>query len=61
MSEEEDMAAAWGAALAEEDGAPVTPDATRVLNQSEIDSLLGFEELRAAARHAGRLQGGGMG
>ncbi|MBX9752162.1 MAG: flagellar motor switch protein FliM [Roseococcus sp.] len=45
-SEEEDMAAAWGAALAEEEGAPAdapAPDAARVLNQSEIDSLLGFE------------------
>lgn len=44
-SEEEDMAAAWGAALAEGEGAPSAPapDAARVLNQSEIDSLLGFE------------------
>ncbi|WP_349292617.1 flagellar motor switch protein FliM [Sediminicoccus sp. KRV36] len=40
------MAAAWGAALAEEDGPPaadIPPDSTRVLNQAEIDSLLGFE------------------
>lgn len=40
------MAAAWGAALAEEDDAPAaeTPaDAARVLSQAEIDSLMGFE------------------
>jgi flagellar motor switch protein FliM len=45
-SDEEDMAAAWGAALAEEDEAPPaeTPaDAARVLSQAEIDSLMGFE------------------
>ena len=44
---EEDLAAAWGAALEQEGegGAPAAagPDATRVLNQAEIDSLLGFE------------------
>ncbi|MBS7812620.1 flagellar motor switch protein FliM [Roseococcus pinisoli] len=44
--EEDDLAAAWGAAL--EDGkaepeAKVSADAARVLNQAEIDSLLGFE------------------
>lgn len=44
---EEDLAAAWGAAL-EEDAAAgaaastTTADAARVLNQAEIDSLLGF-------------------
>ena len=46
MSEEDDMAAAWGAALAEDSDAPppeITADAARVLNQAEIDSLLGFE------------------
>lgn len=58
--EEEDLAAAWGAALEAEaaasdasdgqaaaDGgaadAPAAPEATRVLNQAEIDSLLGFD------------------
>ena len=46
--EEEDLAAAWGAALDEEgategQAAPaVAADAARVLNQAEIDSLLGF-------------------
>ena len=46
--EEEDLAAAWGAALEEEatteaEAAPaVAADAARVLNQAEIDSLLGF-------------------
>lgn len=48
---EDEMAAAWSAAM-EQDGAGqapasaaaggTTPDATRVLNQAEIDSLLGF-------------------
>jgi flagellar motor switch protein FliM len=43
--EEEDLAAAWGAALdgeAESDGPAAPADAARVLNQSEIDSLMGF-------------------
>jgi flagellar motor switch protein FliM len=46
--EEDDLAAAWGEALEGEgaipDEAPVAaaPDSTRVLNQAEIDSLLGF-------------------
>jgi flagellar motor switch protein FliM len=43
-SEEDDLAAAWGAAL-EQEAAPEAPpsvDAARVLNQAEIDSLLGF-------------------
>jgi flagellar motor switch protein FliM len=47
QGEEEDLAAAWGAALEEEGAQPEEaappPDATRVLNQAEIDSLLGFE------------------
>ena len=50
-SEEDDMAAAWGAALAEEGDAPAEPeaaaeapaDAARVLSQAEIDSLMGFD------------------
>ncbi len=47
-TEEDDLAAAWGAALAAEEeagaaGPAPAPDATRVLNQAEIDSLLGFE------------------
>ena len=45
--EEEDLAAAWGAALDQEASteapeAPAAADAARVLNQAEIDSLLGF-------------------
>ena len=46
---DEDLAAAWGAALEEEEtagaapAAAPAPDATRVLNQAEIDSLLGFD------------------
>ncbi len=48
---EEEMAADWAAALGEEGGAEggqaageatAAPDAARVLNQAEIDSLLGF-------------------
>jgi len=52
-SEEEDLAAAWGAAIAEDaaEGSASPPpapaaapaDAARVLSQAEIDSLLGFE------------------
>jgi len=44
QQEEEDLAAAWGDALAQEAAAPAppTPDSARVLNQAEIDSLLGF-------------------
>ena len=37
---EEDLAAAWGAAL---EGDAAAPTAERVLNQAEIDSLLGFD------------------
>jgi len=45
--EEDDLAAAWGAALEQESDAPgpeLSADAARVLNQAEIDSLLGFED-----------------
>jgi flagellar motor switch protein FliM len=43
-SEDDDLAAAWGEALEQEGGAEAAPvpDQTRVLNQAEIDSLLGF-------------------
>ncbi len=40
---EEDLAAAWGAAVDSEGTAPPAGDATRVLSQAEIDSLLGVE------------------
>jgi flagellar motor switch protein FliM len=44
---EDDLAAAWGAALEQEGATPAAagppPEATRVLNQAEIDSLLGFD------------------
>jgi flagellar motor switch protein FliM len=42
---EEDLAAAWGAALeTEQPASPAAPaEPARVLNQAEIDSLLGFE------------------
>lgn len=42
---EEDLAAAWAAESDDSEAAPVQP--TRVLNQAEIDSLLGFDEDRA--------------
>src|SRR4051812_26012573 len=45
--EDDDLAAAWGAALEQEGDAPepeISADAARVLNQAEIDSLLGFED-----------------
>ena len=44
-TEEDDLAASWGAALEQEEGDQAeakAPDAARVLNQAEIDSLLGF-------------------
>ncbi len=42
-AEEDDLAASWGAALEQEEQAETkAPDAARVLNQAEIDSLLGF-------------------
>jgi len=46
-TEDDDLAAAWGASLEEDPAAPAAAaagaDAERVLNQAEIDSLLGFE------------------
>jgi len=39
---EEELAAAWGAEAGDESAAPAQP--ARVLNQAEIDSLLGFDE-----------------
>ena len=59
--EEEDLAAAWGAALEEEgaspaEAAPPPPDATRVLNQAEIDSLLGFESGPAGSAEESGIQ-----
>ena len=43
MNEEDDLAAAWGAEL-DDEAAGVTPaQPARVLNQAEIDSLLGFD------------------
>ncbi|WP_337877147.1 flagellar motor switch protein FliM [Elioraea sp.] len=50
--DEEALAASWGAEVAGEDGGPreerAGPDAARVLNQAEIDSLLGFDSGPAA-------------
>jgi flagellar motor switch protein FliM len=44
--DEDALAAAWGAEIEGEDSAG--PDAARVLNQAEIDSLLGFDSGPAA-------------
>jgi flagellar motor switch protein FliM len=41
---EEDLAAAWGASLEEPEAAAPPADAARVLNQAEIDSLLGLDD-----------------
>lgn len=40
---DDDLAAAWGASLEGEGNSAPPADAARVLNQAEIDSLLGFE------------------
>jgi flagellar motor switch protein FliM len=57
MSEpsEEDLAAAWGAALDDEsqENGPKGADAARVLNQAEIDSLLGFDSEQAGEAKSG--------
>lgn len=45
-AEDDDLAAAWGAAIedaATADAEGAAPDAARVLNQAEIDSLMGFD------------------
>ncbi|MGG5817965.1 flagellar motor switch protein FliM [Falsiroseomonas sp. HW251] len=49
---DDDMAAAWGAALEQEAAGapPAAPESTRVLNQAEIDSLLGFDSGPASDR-----------
>ncbi|MBB5693319.1 flagellar motor switch protein FliM [Muricoccus pecuniae] len=53
-TEEEDLAAAWGASLEEEDKAPAGgADSTRVLNQAEIDSLLGFDQEQVGETKSG--------
>ncbi|MEM8800099.1 MAG: flagellar motor switch protein FliM [Pseudomonadota bacterium] len=43
MSEDDDLAAEWGA-MADDDGVGEGEDAERVLDQNEIDSLLGFDD-----------------
>ena len=57
--EDDDLAAAWGADLeaeagAEEVAAPAQP--ARVLNQAEIDSLLGFDDGPADGENASGIQ-----
>ncbi|MCR0980681.1 flagellar motor switch protein FliM [Roseomonas populi] len=50
-NEEDDLAAAWGASLEEEPAAGT--DSARVLNQAEIDSLLGFDSEVTADNKSG--------
>ncbi|WP_043831389.1 flagellar motor switch protein FliM [Muricoccus aerilatus] len=58
-TEDDDLAAAWGASLDDEgdDAADATSgagtDAARVLNQAEIDSLLGFDDGPAEGAKSG--------
>jgi flagellar motor switch protein FliM len=57
--DEDALAAAWGAALEGEEAGPGLPsgvDATRILNQAEIDSLLGFEGDSAAETELSGIQ-----
>ena len=58
QQEEEDLAAAWGDALAREAAAPAppAPDSARVLNQAEIDSLLGFGDAPQAQEEQSGIQ-----
>jgi len=51
-TEEEDMAAAWGEEL--EEAAPAQP--ARVLNQAEIDSLMGFDDGPSGNEQASGIQ-----
>ena len=58
---DEDLAAAWGASLDEIPGeatvnADESPDTARVLNQAEIDSLLGFDESPTGAEDRTGMQ-----
>ena len=58
---DEDLAAAWGASLddmsdEEAVGAEEPADTMRVLNQAEIDSLLGFDEGPAGAEDSSGMQ-----
>jgi flagellar motor switch protein FliM len=59
MGEEEDLAAAWGADLEGEEASEGsdTPSApARVLNQAEIDSLLGFDDGPGGGEAVGGMQ-----
>jgi flagellar motor switch protein FliM len=61
MTEEEDaLAAAWGADLDDDPGGgesqAIAPPPARVLNQAEIDSLLGFDDGPDGAEQANGMQ-----
>ncbi|MCS6853580.1 MAG: flagellar motor switch protein FliM [Elioraea sp.] len=57
QTDEEALAAAWGDALAAEGSQnPAAPDAARVLNQAEIDSLLGFDSSPSAGVELSAMQ-----
>ncbi len=54
---EEDLAAAWGAETDADSGDEAAPvQAQRVLNQAEIDSLLGFDEGPSGNEHRSGMQ-----
>ncbi|MBN8530604.1 MAG: flagellar motor switch protein FliM [Alphaproteobacteria bacterium] len=53
MAEEQDPAAAWEAALQAEESGSAPPQETRILNQDEIDSLLGFDARDEGDAHSG--------
>lgn len=50
------MAAEWGAMADDPDEGEETQDSTRVLNQDEIDSLLGFDEAEEAGGNLAGIQ-----
>ena len=55
--DDDDLAAAWGADLeGDEDEAPVAAEPARVLNQAEIDSLLGFDNGPSAVGSVSGIQ-----
>ena len=62
MSSDEDLAAAWGAELEDDAPAEGSADAAKVLNQAEIDSLLGFDEAPSSDQKSGieRIIGSGL-
>ncbi len=56
MSEEDDLAAAWGADLESDTATDTSVQPARVLNQAEIDSLLGFDDGPGGSEQASGMQ-----